>query len=510
MASGYPESLGTWGILDGFSGANLRVNHKSQIGLGDCVSDCFLADNVVDPRLWTEYAEQIQQMEIAALPFHAFPSEIRRLSRLRQLTITGTNVEYLPPDIFCGSHIGLQFLSLSGNCLKQLPPSIILCDKLSTINLSSNDMSTDSLQCLPELTSLVVLKVSDNPRLACLPDGVSSIVELEARSCGLVSVPQRWVGLKSIILADNSLTTVDELSACEKLKLVDLSQNPLVDKNLKKAAEKSEGGSKEILKHLRGGSSKRKVKKDKVTKTVEEDANAPLPKRMMSCSNEEALRIHISKAARAKRPHMYAAVLHFPKDLTLDEDGLRAFLDMQNTLHSKECQKRALAGIASHDFDAVEQWPLLMDVACIGGSSSTSSERMFHALALHDRGPLPVSEVIQVLQRDENVGKYTREISSSKQFAFLTDGNGDMISLYPVSNCAKTKNKPGMRRVLIEVSSCLDSTVARHVFLEIIRSAIDIAEVGGTQSDGSNEIVTIQQVCVNGVWTPSRQDISSL
>ena len=213
-----------------------------------------------------------------------------------------------------------------------------------------------------------------------MPNDLINLVELQARSCRLVLPPRGWLGLKIAILADNALTSVDELSACEKLKVVDLSNNPLVDKSLRKASEKCEGGSKEILKHLRGGNSKRKVKQDRIVQKNQDEINAPLPKRMKVSSDQTVdLKIDISRAARAKRPYMYAAVLHFPANLTLDESGLRSFLDVQNKLHSKECQKRTLAGIASHDCSAVK-WPLILDVADVCDGDSTGSRNIFHAL----------------------------------------------------------------------------------------------------------------------------------
>lgn len=158
--------------------------------------------------------------------------------------------------------------------------------------------------------------------------------------------------------------------------------------------------------------------------------------------------VNMSPSFLALRPVYYCCVVD---GLTLTgEAGLGDFLRLQLKL----MKNRTRLAIGSHDADLVH-FPLQLT------TSSTDANGVFTPLG--DTNPSSLRELEQRWLDDPNKKAYVRrafapavgrkcKADGSPCAAVCTDAEGDTISLYPVSNGAKTASSPSMQRCFLEVS----------------------------------------------------------
>jgi hypothetical protein len=187
----------------------------------------------------------------------------------------------------------------------------------------------------------------------------------------------------------------------------------------------------------------------------------------------------MSPSFLALRPVYYCCVVD---GLTLaGESGLGDFLRLQLKL----MKNRTRLAIGSHDADLVH-FPLQLT------TYSTDANGVFAPLG--DTTPSPLQELEQRWLADPNKKAYVRRAfapavgrkcsaEGSLCAAVCTDAEGDTISLYPVSNGAKTASSASMQRCFLEVSGIAGTDdECQRAMVSMIKY---LAENGSLNGDGS-------------------------
>jgi len=109
---------------------------------------------------------------------------------------------------------GLETLDLHGNILGSIPTGLRKLERLTTLNLSNNNLSNDSLKTISQIRSLRDLRLATNALTGSLPEGIgqlSKLIILDLRGNALNSLPEslaELVSLRVINLAENKFTSL--------------------------------------------------------------------------------------------------------------------------------------------------------------------------------------------------------------------------------------------------------------------------------------------------------------
>ncbi|KAF2458038.1 hypothetical protein BDY21DRAFT_303257 [Lineolata rhizophorae] len=106
---------------------------------------------------------------------------------------------------------GIEFLDLHGNLLKALPTGLRRLERLTTLNLSRNRLSSDVFNIISQVESLRDLKLATNALEGGLPDSIGKLTQLE-----------------TLELQENKITSLPA-SLCDltQLKILNASSNRL-------------------------------------------------------------------------------------------------------------------------------------------------------------------------------------------------------------------------------------------------------------------------------------------
>merc|ERR1712179_152963 len=178
----------------------------------------------------------------------------------------------------------LKLLDLSLNKISSLPPIPSLTD-LTTLNLSINllvgNFKLDGLENCRKL-SLVDLSANSLTSLGSLQEyKLEHLAEVVAKQNKIESlsreIPDNWPVIKKLDLAQNCLKEVPgELGEINRLKELNLVENPLSDNRLKKMC--SQKGTKSVLDYIKnncskvGGAEKQEKGKGKKNKKGRKDS----------------------------------------------------------------------------------------------------------------------------------------------------------------------------------------------------------------------------------------------
>ncbi|KAH0555776.1 hypothetical protein GP486_006278 [Trichoglossum hirsutum] len=122
---------------------------------------------------------------------------------------------------------GLENLDLHGNLMKNLPTGLRRLERLSTLNLSNNKLSNDTLHVICQIHSIRDLKLANNEFSGELFDKIGDLANLEALDIHgnkLVSLPESFSNLtrlKALNTAENSLASLP-FRALSRLPLTEL------------------------------------------------------------------------------------------------------------------------------------------------------------------------------------------------------------------------------------------------------------------------------------------------
>lgn len=187
----------------------------------------------------TLLAEELAHIELQNNPrLCLIPTEISLLqSTLKSLIIDISNIEFIPSSI--GALKSLEVLQLKNSLVKSLPKELENCENLNYLNLRNNQIKTFPPP-IKNLKNCKYLVLSGN-YLKKLPEklfrNLPSLTCFKAAKNALTSLPKDLGFLESLDLHGNRLTSLPAEwalpSSCEYLKKLNISKNPLVEKENK-------------------------------------------------------------------------------------------------------------------------------------------------------------------------------------------------------------------------------------------------------------------------------------
>lgn len=449
-------------------------------------------------------------VRLAGLGLERLPSRLLGgLTHVEELDLGGNVLTSLAPESLAACGGSLQSLILAGNRLCRLPISICCCTQLEVLDCSSN-----SLSGLPEglgiLVALRVLNCAGNG-LKELPVGLGDLQRLTRLVVagnaleGLPGCLGSLSALAELDCSENRLTALPEtLADLARLKELKAQGNPFTDKKLQKAAD---GGSlKQVMQLLRGGLSKTQVKRRGRGAGREADEETEDPSgRLLPPDPSGLRRVVLRSSAEGVRPFLCCCVLHLgAKDGPgIGEAALRGLIDAQQELHRGPGDHRRVAAIGTHDLDlggaaGVEgvrevAWPLELaaerpsDVRFrplveprAGGADGPEQACACEAWAL--------PSLLCAWDADSRYKAYARRACAGVRVALLRDAAGEVLSIYPVSNCRATQNTAGMRRFLLEVTSSVDIKVCKEICSELICRTVGLVEGADGEACGGGPV----------------------
>ncbi len=183
--------------------------------------------------------------------------------------------------------------------------------------------------------------------------------------------------------------------------------------------------------------------------------------------------LHVDASVAAVRPY---AALCFVKGVPIDDAYLEAVIDAQEKLTLAPGRKRRKIAIGIHDASGLEG---PFTYTCVAGD-----EKPFEPLAWE--GALTPAEIMTKHPKGQ---EYAHLLPDGKYPVFL-DGAGDVLSLPPVINAAKTTVTTQTRDLLLDVTGT-DPASVRHT---IALLATGFADRGGT-------IEAVKVHDASGTWT---------
>lgn len=171
-----------------------------------------------------------EQIQLSGMELPKVPTNIERLSRLKELYLSHNNITELPGWITDLSELCIA--DFSGNLLKETPEDLAGWKALHTLYLAVNQFETFPAEVC-DLTSLKRLRLSGN-RLSQLPTHLGKLTgleELHLRSNRLTALPSeigRLENLKLLNVRNNNLRSLPgEIGRLKNLERLDLARNQL-------------------------------------------------------------------------------------------------------------------------------------------------------------------------------------------------------------------------------------------------------------------------------------------
>lgn len=183
--------------------------------------------------------------------------------------------------------------------------------------------------------------------------------------------------------------------------------------------------------------------------------------------------LRVDDSVAEVRPY---AALCFVRGVPFDEDYLEAVIDAQEKLTLAPGRRRKKIAIGIHDAAGLEG-PFMY--TCIG-----PDDKPFEPLAWE--GELTPAEILEKHPKGQDYGHLLPE----GRFPAFLDGAGEVLSMPPVINAAKTTVTADTRDVLIDVTGTDPASVKQTIAL----LATGFADRGGTI-----EAVTVHDA--SGTWT---------
>ncbi|KAK3864296.1 hypothetical protein Pcinc_030011 [Petrolisthes cinctipes] len=432
----------------------------------------------LDPSIYQ--LQQLNFLRVSGTPLTILGDGISNLINLTNLTLQGNKLRYLPESV--EKLEKLKFLDVSGNLLEALPPGVAKISTLTSVNASNNKLTS-----LPDFEGCVNLSVLD---------ARNNVLEEFPGICyeSLVHLSEVWLGsnclnnipgdinilptLKLLQVSDNKVNIVPgELAGCPKLKELDLKGNPLSDRRFKKLVESERCIPRQVLDYIKQhcplvkGDEGKKGKKGKggKGKQKEKDEIDELCDEIQVLNQrDDLLTVQVDVEVKKVRPYIVCCVL---KNLNLQQDNLRKFIDLQTKLHEGACEKRLAATIATHDLKKV-QGPVRYQ-------ARPPADIKIHPLV---RGKVvSARELYQGLKQDAHnqrkqqkrnaptgIHKYLHIVEKWTLWPCLVDATGTVISLPPLTNSENTKISCDTTDILVEVTSGTSLTKAKEVMNALV------------------------------------------
>uniref|UniRef100_A0A182IXK1 B3/B4 tRNA-binding domain-containing protein n=1 Tax=Anopheles atroparvus TaxID=41427 RepID=A0A182IXK1_ANOAO len=391
--------------------------------------------------------------------------QLQQLKHLQSLLLFRNQIAQVPATI--GQLSELKVLDLSGNKLTALPDEFAELRSLTTLNLSFNQLKVLDLS---KLEKLGVCNLSGNELVEVPPfytGQVHHLTDVNLEKNSIVTLPEALTQqqiLRVLNVADNKIEHVPKyLTKCVKLKEINLKGNPLKDKRLLKLVDQCR--SKQVLDYVEknGYQPPKEAPKKTAAKQAQGEAEQvqdalPEPteevqlKIVVHKCTENTPKASFTEEARATRPYITLCIV---RNYPVTE--MRKFLQMQNSLHDNECNRREVATIATHDLAKVK--------GAVRYHAAPPGDILITALGSATLGKMTAEKYFTDLedQAEQNrkekkrstysgVYKFISLLQGKELFAFLSDDE-KVISLPPLTNCDETKISPTTTDMLVEVTS---------------------------------------------------------
>lgn len=410
-------------------------------------------------------------LEVSHTCLTALPDGIARLVNLSRLVLSGNQLAKLPADL--GKLRHLKFLDVSNNVIEELPVEFSNLKELQSLIVCNN-----RLTAFPEefnrLTRLIVLNFSRN-QLEEFPSFLSGEVrfeqlsELIASNNRIETLPGKLSyalpSVKLFDLAGNLVKQVPgEIGDMSKLKEIQLRDNPLNDKRLKKLVEQCH--YKQVLEYIKShgprdasakgsgqdksGSAKKGKKKGAAASVDVQEVQNSFEVLQLSSQSPTVI---ATEAVQEVRPYIVCCII---RNIYLDRDNrLRKFLAVQNKLHDTICVKRSEATIATHDlskitgnvyYDAIE--PDKLKLVPLGRKQEVTGRELYRQM----------TEEADALRKEKKrstypgIYKYLYLLKDKALYPFLRDESKLVISFPPMTNSDGTRISEQTRDVFAEVT----------------------------------------------------------
>ncbi|KAK9886439.1 hypothetical protein WA026_016717 [Henosepilachna vigintioctopunctata] len=428
------------------------------------------------------------------------------LTSLNYLSIHGTSITQIPDDI--ANLTGLQTLILHSNKLETVNPLFRALEKLKILDLSANDIEE-----LPDifdyLQNIVIINVSRN-RLKTCPllkknnklsvldlssnklteftticnDGLGSLSELKLNLNEIHSIPTEIKLLSSLKVLDvssNKITIITgNLVDCGKLKDLNLKGNPIADKRLFKLIDQCR--TKQVLDYVKQHCPKTATDTEpnvKSKKNIKTNDVAVVHgfKYKINVLHAKDLEVIVSKNVENVRKHILCCVV---TDISFNEDSFKKFIQLQNRLHKDICAQRTSATIATHDFKKLSDGNLTYTTL---NPEELKLQPLNRANVMTGKDlMLELENQAKVLEKEKKgktfsgIHKYLHLLEGKTEYPCLLNSNKEVISFPPITNSDISKIEVGSSDILLEVTSNVSITTCRKVLDSLIREMVLLFE----------------------------------
>jgi hypothetical protein len=435
-------------------------------------------------------------LEISSAGLDLLPDAIGSLSHVIELILTNNRLSSLVADV--GRLSNLKFLVLDGNGLHSLPPSIASLTNLQTLNISQNAFE-EFPNVICHIPSLATLNINVN-KISHLPSSIRKLKRVSTLHLAhnvITDLPASIGEMESLRFIDISSNQLRELpcslSNCAKLKELVMADNPFSDNKLTRLSDSS-AKTKDVLKILRDGQSKAKVKAKK-SEAAERDRELTKPQveALRYCGS---LDVVSRSATRGIRPFLVCCIV---RGISLSEDAFKRFISMQTEIHEGLGQDRKLACLGTHDLDKIKGPYVYYE-------SDIPEKIRFQPLKYDNE--VTARELLQLFETDVHMKRHLDLVIGANSFPFLMDSDNKVLSLLPLVNSEYSKVTTATKDVFIESSSDTDLQSAKDVmdalviqmYKEgIINTSVKLEQTRVVDDSGNVRVVY-----------PSRVDLPSL
>ncbi|XP_055537037.1 leucine-rich repeat-containing protein 47-like [Wyeomyia smithii] len=428
-------------------------------------------------------------LDINDTPLAELSPKVGELKNLQSLLLFRNKICTIPIEI--GQLTSLKVLDLSGNRIESMPAELNQLKQLTTINFSANKLKHVDLSQLENLTvcNLAANELEEFPLFFCGKDvhHLSEVILEKNNIKDISSSLTNQAGLKLLNVADNKIELVPKfLIKCPKLKEINLKDNPLKDKRLKKLVEQCR--SKQVLDYVEkhGHVS---PENDKNVETSESPGGTEEPtvvdvRQKITITKGESHKVSISAEAKSLRPFVLHCIV---RDYTIT--NLKRFLQAQNDLHDNECGKRELATIATHDLTKIKgsvsyQADLSenIEIMPLGAKAKVTAAKYYGDLR----------QQAEAIRKEKKRSTYSGiykfiNLLEGKVFVFFKDEE-KIISLPPLTNCDETKVSSETRHLLLEVTSSTSMDCCQKVMLALVKKMLLLdVQVSRTHVEGKKK-----------------------
>lgn len=254
---------------------------------------------------------------------------------------------------------------------------------------------------------------------------------------------------------------------------INLKDNPLKDKRLKKLVEQCR--SKQVLDYVEksGYVAPKSAAKVSEQNSLSESEAAPeevdvRQKITILKASDDAKKVSFTPEAKSIRPYSIHCIV---RDFNVG--NMKKFLQLQNDLHDNECGKREFATIATHDLAKIKgniryRANLAEDIQItpLGGKAKVTAAKYYDELKQH-------AEMIRKEKKRSTYSGIYKFINllEGKVFVFFEDEE-KIISLPPLTNCDETKITAGTKHMLLEVTSSIGFETCHKVMSALIKKML--------------------------------------